>query len=223
MKLFIFVSILVVFSNAYAGVYKCKSNTGAISYSATPCPKGSLKKKISTLRNEQLNYNKAKIPIGEVKTIADGLSNILRGGFANENLKSLKEDYLNQKRRSTAKRLTKKGALWQQYLMVSIDPNNTRGIKISYKASRNRQAAKKLSDFEVTNEDKKFDISLMDVNVHAVRIGLKNKASETKAIGARSVEWSWFFDDFKCEMKVNIDKKDKFKNKLTYQCKYQGS
>jgi hypothetical protein len=210
--------------NVDAAIYKCKKADGSIAYSAIPCPKGSSKKQISTLASKkQLDVNKAKVAINDIKTVADGLSNILRSGYGEESLKSLKEDYLNGKKRSTAKRLTKKGAIWQQYLSVSIDPNNTRGIKISYKANRNRQYADKLSSFEIDKADKDFDISLMDVNVRAIRIGLKNKASEIKAVGVHSVEWTWFVDDFKCEMKAVIDNESKSNSKLTYKCKYQGS
>ncbi|MEE9328115.1 MAG: hypothetical protein V3U71_12585 [Cocleimonas sp.] len=210
--------------NVAAAIYKCKKADGSIAYAAMPCPKGSSKKEISTLASKkQLDVNKAKVAINDIKTVSDGLSNILRNGFGEESLKSLKEDYLNRKKRSTAKRLTKKGALWQQYLRVSIDPNNTRGIKISYKANRNKQHASKLSSFEIDKADKDLDISLMDVNVRAIRIGLKNKASEIKTIGVNSVEWSWFVDDFKCEMKASIDDDYKFNSKLTFQCKYQGS
>ena len=160
--------------------------------------------------------------MSDIKTVSDGMSNILRNGFANENLKSLIEDYKNRKKRSNAYRLTEKGALWEQYLRVFIDPNSTRGIEIKYNARRNKQNAAKLSEFELARADKNFDLSLMDVNFHATKIGLKNKATKVKELGAKEIEWNWKEDGFKCQMKATIDKDNRYKNRLKYNCKYQG-
>jgi len=224
-KLLLTLSIFMVFQNSHAAIYKCKNSSGAIEYLAVPCPKGSAKKDISTLSKDkqQQGEAKAKVSIYDIKTVSDGMSNILRNGFANENLKSLKEDYLNRQKRSNAYRLTEKSAVWEQYLWVTINPNSTRGIEIKYNARRSKQKAAKLSEFELARAEKAFDLSLMDVNFHATRIGLKNKASKVKELGAKEIEWNWLEDGFKCQMTATIDKNKGYKNKLNYKCKYQGA
>ncbi len=224
-KFLLTLSIILMGQHSQAAIYKCKNSSGSIEYLATPCPKGTAKKDISTLpkSKQQQGTSKAKVSMYEIKTVSDGMSNILRNGFANENLKTLKEDYLNRKKRSNAYRLTEKSAVWEQYLWVTINPNSTRGIEIEYNARRSKQKAAKLSEFELARAEKAFDLSLMDVNFHATRIGLKNKSSKVKALGAKEIEWNWLEDGFKCEMNATIDKKKRYKNALNYKCKYQGA
>jgi len=224
-KLLLTLSLVTLTQNSQAAIYKCKTASGSIEYLAVPCPKGSAKKDISTIsqKKQQQGLGKTKVSIHDIKTVSDGLSNIMRNGFASESLKNLVEDHSNNQKRSNAYRLTEKGAVWQQYLRVTIKPYSSRGIEIDYTASRSSQNARKLSSLELARAEKNFNLSLMDINVHATTIGLKNKASKVKVLGTNKMEWTWKEEGFKCKMKAVVYKEKRSKNKLTYNCKYQGA
>jgi len=198
--------VLSVFISSYvsAGIYKCKQANGTIKYSSMPCPKNAKAQKISTI-NHTNRKDLKPIPVvslDKIKTASDGLKQIRLDGFGEYSLKALKKEFKAGKIMDEEINISKP-RLWDHKVEIFTDAK-AKSLQFYYVVNGLNydlydNPEKKRNENE-NDSSTHFNITLKDVNRHAVYLGLKKKSIDH----AYKLNWEWKKEGFKCKLSAVI-------------------
>jgi hypothetical protein len=190
-------------------MYKCKGSDGVLQFSDKPCSGVVLQKPDDSSKSQGSSRKSAVGNINEVKLASDGLALIRKDGFGPYKLSEIKAQFLKGKK--VAKKIVYPGVPYNpdgsHYFTVETD---TDSVVVAYVVEGSNYNVFSSPEQEILNDKKNgeysthFDITMMDVNRHAVTIGLNDQTKVASSRASEGVRWKWESDGFSCELDVSV-------------------
>ena len=199
---------------------------GSIEYSSNPCPQNTKQQNIKHIKsiNNLTVKKKNKVLFKDIKKASEGLMHIRLDGFGDFSLKDLKRQFNEGKKINKKVNLVKNKHWGSHFYQIETGPNKYINIFYSVSGMNYKIYDNPAKQRQENGDDKLasfIDITMKDVNDHAVSIGLKRKKVYSSGL-AGDLSWKWKSEGFNCQLEASI-----FRwvtpHDLLYSCSYEVS